>query len=134
MKFYIAARFEQRIQLKPVRDTLVNMGIQVTSSWLDEPVTENFESLTAELSRKLAIRDLAEIKEADVFIIDINEEAPRGGREVELGWALAHLKEVWLVGEKPRNIFQCLGDRHYENWAQLLSDQQTGEVDSSQIV
>ena len=78
---------------------------------------------TDEFWKKLAIKDLAEIKSADLIILDTIDLTPRGGREVEYGFALGQFqtKSIWRVGPV-RNVFHELVDRAYETWDQLMQD------------
>ena len=78
-----------------------------------------------EFARKTAMKDLAEIKQADLLILDTTEAftpESSGGREVEYGYALGHFqtKLVFIVGPK-RSAFHALADRHFETWAIALA-------------
>jgi hypothetical protein len=77
---------------------------------------------TEEFWKKLAIKDLAEINAADLLILDTQDVTPRGGREVELGFALGRFqsKNIYLVGPI-RNVFHTLVDRWFDDWDNLLS-------------
>jgi hypothetical protein len=72
--------------------------------------------------RKLALKDLAEIKSADLLICDTLDVTPRGGREVEFGLALGAFqsKLIWVVGPL-RNVFHRLADEHFETWDEVLN-------------
>src|SRR3990167_7149775 len=76
-----------------------------------------------EFFKKLAIKDLAEIKSCDLIIVDTQEITPRGGREVELGFALGQhqSKLIYIVGPK-RNIFHELADKQFANWDELVDE------------
>ena len=71
--------------------------------------------------RKLALRDLAEIRSADLIIVDTFDVTERGGREVEFGFALGRFQgiETWIVGPM-RNVFHRLADLVFDDWAQAL--------------
>ena len=122
MKCYIASFFDTRARIKPHADALWAKGHEITSSWLQEVARP--EGMTREeFWKKLAIKDLAEINAADLLILDTFDVTPRGGREVELGFALGRFqtKSIYLVGPV-RNVFHTLVDRHYDTWDALLAD------------
>lgn len=121
MKIYIASFFDTRERLRPVRDELWKLGHEVVSTWLDEAAKPS--SMDTEIFyKKLASKDLAEINSADLLILDTNDLTPRGGREVEYGFALGRFqsKQVWIVGPS-RNIFHRLADRHFDTWEDCLN-------------
>lgn len=121
MKVYIAARFEHRPELRPYRDRLWAMGHQVVSTWLDEVARP--EGMTkAVFFKKLALKDVAEIKSADVLILDTHIPSERGGKEVEYGIALGGFQhqQIWVVGPQ-RNVFHFLADQVFDNWQECLA-------------
>ncbi len=113
---YIASFFDTRARLLPVRETLSRLGLEVTSRWLDEPSGVT----TAAEFKKCAYRDIEDIKRARFLIIDTLDVTPRGGREVELGYALAWGKPIMLVGPK-RNVFHELAGKHFLTWDEALT-------------
>ena len=120
MKLYIASFFDTRQRLRPYAEQLWHKGHEIVSSWLNETAKPAHMSKD-EFWKKLAIKDLAEIKQADLLIIDTVDITPRGGREVELGFALAHFqtKSTWLVGPV-RNVFHELVDRRFDSWEDVV--------------
>ena len=122
MKIYIAASFDSRLRLRPIRDELWHMGHEVVSTWLDEVAKP--ENLTQdEFYKKLAIKDISELKSANLVIIDLFDRSTSGGRDTELGLALGSFatKQIYLVGT-PSSVFHQLVDRKFENWNQVLGD------------
>ena len=120
MDVYIASWFDTRIRLREPADQIWRKGHTVVSSWLNE--TAKPELMTKqEFWKKLAIKDLAEVKQADLIIVDTLDITPRGGREVEYGFALAHFqtKNAWIVGPI-RNVFHELADRRFDSWEEAL--------------
>ncbi len=130
MKFYLATKFENRATLLPVRDRLIELGHEVTSSWLDQELWKS-EAIYATLrgegdgtqrsdTREQAQQDLADIDAADVFVvfIDKNNPSPRGGKHIETGYALGRGKRVWIVGDRVSH-FHWLNESvnlyYYEN-------------------
>ena len=120
MKIYLAAKFERRLAIRPWADALWTLGHEVVSSWLNE-VSRMPGMSSPEFYKKLAIKDLTEIRAADLLILDTAEASERGGKEVEWGYALGqfHGKLVWIVGPQ-RNVFHYLADRVFPDWATCL--------------
>jgi len=122
MKVYCAGFFDSQKRIRAEADKLWAKGHEVVSSWLQEVARP--EGMTREeFWKKLAIKDLAEINAADLLILDTFDITPRGGREVELGFALGRFqtKSIYLVGPV-RNVFHTLVDRQFDNWNSLLDD------------
>jgi hypothetical protein len=120
MKVYVASFFDTRVRIRPYADALWHKGYQVVSTWLNEVAKP--ENITQEeFWKKLAVKDLTEVKEAELLILDTLDVTPRGGREVEFGFALGAFqnKAVYLVGPV-RNIFHTLVDRKFESWDALI--------------
>lgn len=127
LNIYIAGWFGAKERLRAVRDRIHDAGVgTVVSTWLDEemaaPETPG-ETLvvgaTPEQCHEYAIRDLGEVRYADLFILDTQDVNPRGGREVEYGAALAEGLAVWVVGPK-RNVFHYIAHWHFETWDDVL--------------
>ena len=120
MKIYIAGFFDTRERLRPVRDKMWQMGHQVLSHWLDE--VSKPEGMEEEVWwRKLALRDLVDVYASDLLIVDTLDVTPRGGREVEFGFALSRFQDqqVWVVGPY-RNVFHRLADLKFDTWEECL--------------
>lgn len=119
MKIYVAASFVAQKRLRPIRDRLFEMNHNVIGSWLDE-VSRPHDMPQEVFDRKLAAKDLQEVKEADCLILDTSEPSTTGGRMIEFGFALAqHDKLVYHVGED-KSIFMHLADIHFETWDDLF--------------
>lgn len=86
------------------------------STWLNEVAKSPYLN-QEEFFRKLALKDLCEIRSADLLILDTAEASERGGKEVEFGFALGHYqgKLVWIVGAA-RNVFHHLADKRFDTW------------------
>lgn len=71
--------------------------------------------------KKLAIKDLAEIRAADVMILDTQIVDDRGGREAEWGFALGQHQrmQIFIVGPG-RSVFHTLADRRFDSWDECL--------------
>ncbi len=124
MKIYIAARFETRGTLRPFRDQLWEMGHEVVSTWLDEAKQPPTMS-QAIFWKKLALKDLAEIKSADLLVLSTSIPSERGGKEVEFGFALGQFQSmmVYVVGPL-RNVFHYLCDRQFDTWPEFIAAMQ----------
>jgi len=104
MRVYLCAAWQRQAALRTCRDRLVAAGVEVTSSWLD--LTGPLPT-TAEEGRAAALLDLGDLDRADEVLAFT--ELPSigyltGGRHVEVGYALALGKPIWLVGP-PENVF-----------------------------
>lgn len=111
---YIAAKFHARIRLRPIRDRLRALGFNVSSHWMEQE-EESESSIDA------ARRDLREVRNAELLIIDTLDESNTGGREVELGHFLFKGGTIWRVGPI-RNVFHHLMEpQHvFESWDEVF--------------
>src|SRR5258708_3901849 len=115
LNIYIAGWFGAKERLRKERDRIHALGVgQVVGTWLDEetvapeaPGETLVVSATPEQCKEYAVRDLGEVRYADLLILDTIDVNPRGGREVEYGLALATGIGLWIVGPK-RNVFHYL--------------------------
>src|SRR3990167_10567175 len=120
MRVYIAARFEHGESLRPIRDALWKMGHEVVSTWIDETVKPAGMGQDV-FWKKLALKDLAEIKSADLLVLDTHVGSERGGKEVEFGFALAQFQAMLLYIVGPlRSVFHELCDRRFDTWEEFL--------------
>ena len=110
MNIYLAARYSRREELCAYAETLRGLGFTVTSRWIDgshqsPDETENAAALA--LKRQWAGDDLEDIDDASVLVAFTEEPrtgATRGGRHVELGYALGRRMPVVIVGPV-ENVF-----------------------------
>lgn len=136
---YIAGKYTSQARLREHREALREMGYDCESSWLDEKATD--ANAGADLMISNAVRDIEEVKAADVLIIDTLDESATGGREVELGIALVTAQPsaptipygpptttINLVGPK-RNIFHHLAHFEYESWDEVLQRALTDAIE-----
>lgn len=115
MKVYLAARYSRRLELAGYARELRDLGIEVTSRWLlglhDTP-PEGVAPEGVEHWRWCAEDDIADVDAADVLVALTEPEGNvvgrgRGGRHVELGYAIARGKAVIVVAHR-ENVFCCL--------------------------
>lgn len=139
-KVYLAAPFARQAEMRKYADELAGFGIKVTSRWLHEgeSLNDRGEVIKQSIPDHIAAQhDLEDIDRADVMIQFTEPPAklslagwkgfttqynPRGGRHVELGYALAKGKEVFVIGYR-ENIFHSLPQvKYYESWDALMYD------------
>ncbi len=112
-KVYLAARFSRLPELVGYERELALQGIPVTSRWLrggHEFVGTPDEDIPVERQARFAQEDLEDIDRADVVICfteALGAGPARGGRHVEMGYALARYKSLIVVGYR-ENVFCCL--------------------------
>ena len=114
MKIYIAARYSRKEAALTLSQQLSKRGYVITSTWTIEPESPNVQltDVSPGTLERYAIRDVAEIDAADVFLLmsDPPTEAhPRGGKHVEFGYAYAKGKRCIVYGPQ-ENIFHTLPD------------------------
>ncbi len=114
MRVYLASNFASQDRMKGVRRMLERLGHEVTSTWLDEDGAQSYE-LNPQFGPGYAIRDRGEVEASDILILDTLEQSNTGGREVELGLALATGKRTWRVGPA-RNIFHTVVGATFDDW------------------
>ena len=113
MRVYLAGPFSWKDALKTYSLELNEMGIEVTSSWLDEEASPDstLDQFSTEHNQKIANIDVADIERADVVAVftinPLGPPKPRGGRHWETGYAQGRGKEVIIIGPK-ENIFHYL--------------------------
>lgn len=110
MRCYLAARFARRGELRGYALELIRRGYPVVSDWLYHPRDDDAD-LAHDEAAMAAEADLAHVAAADALIAftepsgdDAPAGASRGGRHVELGYALARGKLVFVVGPA-ENVF-----------------------------
>lgn len=127
MRIYLAARYGRRAELCGYRETMKELGHVVTSRWLDTDDSQGEPESTADH----AATDLEDIKDADVFVAFT--EAPdstfaRGGRHVELGYALGITMKAFHVVGPRENVFCLLPEIHqHDSFAEFLTYINGGE-------
>lgn len=103
MKVYLAAMYQWMDRMKEERERFRAAGFEVTSQWID-----NGEESVAIVTRHDAAQmDFNDIDLADIlvlFTLDHGTMFSSGGRMVELGYAMAKGKAVFIVGDR-ENVF-----------------------------
>ena len=120
MKIYTAASFVEQKRIREMKEKLIQMGHTVVSTWLEEAVRPDGMTLE-QFERKMAIKDLQEVAAADCVILDVEKPTKTSGKMVEVGFALAKHKLIYIVGVPPAHaIFLSLADKHFESWDLLF--------------
>ena len=119
MKVYIASFYDTRKRLYPYRDALEAAGHSLTSRWLNQHAEEEAPQRTEQHRIARALQDLSDVRSSELLILDTFDITPRGGREFEMGIAIAYGIPVVLVGPM-RNVFHRLAWRHFETWEETL--------------
>lgn len=116
MKFYLAAQYERHPEMREIRTRLRDHGHVVTSRWIDQHNGSAPDAAgTLQLNQSpahytvFANKDLFDLDVADamIFFSSGNGSKGRGGRHLELGYALALGKPVYFVGQR-ENVFHTL--------------------------
>jgi nucleoside 2-deoxyribosyltransferase len=120
MKAYLASRWSRIRELRAYATRLTDLGHEVTSRWIyrDEPNVVDLESDEAET---VAVEDLQDVLRADtlIFFAETPRTPTRGGRFVELGFAIATKKRLICIPGK-ENVFSALSQiEHFDSFREL---------------
>ena len=120
MRIYTAATFSEQLRIRSHKETLIQMGHTVLSTWLEEAVRP--EGITeSQFEHKMAMKDLQEVAACDCMILDVASPSKTAGKMVEYGFALAKHKLIYVVGTPPAHaIFLSLADLHFNTWNELF--------------
>jgi nucleoside 2-deoxyribosyltransferase len=130
-KVYLAAKYDRRDEMRKHRERLKEVGIEVTSRWLDEQgsLEGNMDEKDDEFYIKTAQVDLEDVCAA-TFLIFFAEDprvgVRRGGRHVEFGYALALGIPIAVVGPR-ENIFHHIPRRvkHFDSLETFIKEFKT---------
>jgi hypothetical protein len=110
------------IPLQIYRTDLLRLGHVCTARWIDQKLDADSDANM----RDRATMDLEDLELAGVLVAFTEapramvEHGGRGGRHVELGYALSRGKKILLVGPR-ENVFHYLpGIAAYATWAECL--------------
>jgi len=109
-KVYIAAPFTRREEARQLRDALVNLGLTVTSSWLDT-TTENYDA-PLEVLQNEAWYDKEDIEAAD-YVVVLVYPGEGCGMHFEAGYAHHAGIHLVVIGDRSKGIFYLLDDHTY---------------------
>lgn len=125
MKIYLAARYSRREEMLANARILNAIGHWVTSRWINGEHEMHDDRPAPELARQFAEDDIADLEAADLVVAFTEEPGAkkgraRGGRHVELGYALGMGKQVVVVGHR-ENVFCHLPQViHFEDFKRLV--------------
>jgi nucleoside 2-deoxyribosyltransferase len=127
MKVYLAARFSAKDEVAKRAEELKELGIECTSSWLQEKSSPNttMDQHDDSFLLSTAMIDVADIKRSNavvMFSVDPKEGTPRGGRHFESGYAYGLGKPLIICGPV-ENIFHLLPNvTVYSTFEQVKKD------------
>ncbi len=111
MKVYLAAAYSRRLHMREIAKSLIEAGHSITSQWIWTDWTGIDREATAvpsEHRMEWLSSDLEDIGRCDCIVnfsqMEGMEGGKRGGRHVELGYAMALNKHLVLVGP-PEHLF-----------------------------
>jgi nucleoside 2-deoxyribosyltransferase len=127
LSVYLAARYSRKEEIKQKAGELEQLGITVTSRWLEEKADPNTTMAVVgeEFCQFVANQDIEDIDRADVFILfseDPEKAFVRGGRHFETGYAYGINKPIIVHGPK-ENVFHHLNRVVIvDNWEDLKAN------------
>lgn len=132
MKVYLASRYSRFKELQKYAEVIESAGHQVTSRWIrgNHQISDDGLSAQAKESERirLATEDLEDLNAADVVICFTEKPRStnsRGGRHVEMGYALGTRAKVVVVVGPRENVFCCLPKViWYPDWESFLNGKQ----------
>ena len=121
IKIYTGATFSEQTRIRGHKETLIQLGHTVLSTWLEEQLRPEGMS-EAQFGHKMAIKDLQEVNACDCFILDTQSPSKTAGKMIEYGFAVAKHKLIYVVGEQPKHaIFLSLADKAFATWDELFA-------------
>lgn len=132
-KFYLAAQYARRDELKGYASTLTALGAEITSRWLQEeaPLDSNMGDHKIEFYEDTATIDIEDIDRAHSVVFFSEDPLvgiKRGGRHVEFGYAHAKGKAIYVIGPK-ENVFHYR-DRvyHYDTFEEFVHEYRINDI------
>lgn len=121
IKVYLAAAFGRQAEMRRIRDeieTFSEGNEKVISSWIDVEVDDATPDTVgnADEWQHHAIKDLAEVRDADIMVSFTDGTWARGGRHVEFGYAYANDLALIVIGPKEHIFHSLPGVIHFETW------------------
>lgn len=126
MRVYLAARYSRKNEIAALIPIFGAHGISVGSRWLLEPHPPDTKlcEVSPEFCTDTAQVDMEDIEMCDTLVFFSEDPlvgTPRGGRHVEMGFALGIGKRIAVIGAERENIFHFLpGVVHYLNVKSFL--------------
>lgn len=110
-RVYLSARWGRQAELREYRERLIGYDFQVMSRWLDVDAGEEDLWYKGRHACEAARMDLEDIQNSNIvigFSEKHNSPFARGGRHVEIGYALAFPEKILAIVGQPENIFHSL--------------------------
>lgn len=126
MKLYLAAKWESHEEIDGIAKALESTGVKITSTWhdmakhrqegVDLPYAEQMKNES--WMKAEAFKDIGEIAQADMLVLDTRMESTTGGRDFETGYAMGRMKHFVLVGPR-RNPFHSFAWQRFDTWPEF---------------
>lgn len=122
IRFYISARFGRQAEARATAEEITERtGWECTARWLDADPSVD-DAVHSDRARMMgaATLDLIDIDAADVMFcltettalgFDVPASLARGGRHVEVGYAIAREKPILVIGPR-ENLFHGMASVH----------------------
>lgn len=123
-RIYVAASFHGIERIRDEVDSLEERGHDVLGVWHqpNDPIEAIWDgNFGGRIAQALALRDLHGIETCDLMVIDTLDPSSTGGRNVELGYALALKKRIILIGP-PTTVFFALIRESYPSWEEFYDE------------
>ena len=118
---YIAGSMRDVEYLRVIRDRVRALGCDVSSTWMDRGYQYGDRRCTRQHMALEAPRDRDEVKACSLFIL--NRRHRSVGKMVELGFALAYDRPVWVVGDPAVPcVFWGMADRVFKDWCSVFTE------------
>ena len=137
MRVYLAARYSRKNEIAALIPVFGAHGISVCSRWLREPHPPDIKlcEVSPKFCRDTAQIDLEDIEACDTLVFFAEDPlvgTPRGGRHVEMGFALGIGKRIVVIGAEKENIFHYLPQVvHYPDVKSFLNKEKRNYATTS---
>lgn len=98
-KIYLASGFSNSVKMRHYKQILEAMGFTITSRWIDYDQRPAKNGDWEELYRRISVKDLYDVEECDIIIVDALKPSTRGGYNTELGYGYAINKHIIVIHE-----------------------------------
>lgn len=108
MKFYVAAKWQLKDEVREIFRKIQEKGHEIAEDWTEHPPIKPYDKNPA-FSRKLSSIDIESVRNSDVLVLLANEDGI--GMYVELGGAIvSYLEkgkpEIYIIGDNTgRSMF-----------------------------
>lgn len=106
-RVYLSASMRMVEQMRLTARNLRQLGLDVVSTWHDEPARTDDPDGWGPIAEEMALRCLSDLEAADAVIMFSRAPSSTGGAHLEVGYAMALGRRVVVVGPRP-SIFYHL--------------------------